>query len=161
MDNRIVWTHVKIDTLCEHWLPHPWKKSRHMLHLLSTRTIAVGIRSHVPLGRLSHHDGHKRVRHRPGERHFLECFCPRYHGLHGVGAISYNSQSHLVFPQGNVNSAQVVNPVLLTFIRQEGDVLVQQDNTRPHMAAAMQHILCGVQQLPWPARTPRCRQLNI
>ena len=42
-------------------------------------------------------------------------------------AISYNSQSHLVFLQGKVNCAcyiaQVVNPVLLPFLRQEDDVL--------------------------------------
>ena len=40
--------------------------------------------------------------------------------LHSVGAISYNSQSHLVFLQGNVNRvryiAQVVNPMLLLFV---------------------------------------------
>ena len=63
------------------------------------------------------------------------------------GAISYNSQSHLVFLQ-EVNSAhyiaQVINPVLLPFIRQEGDVLFQQDNTRPHTAVAMQNALHGV-----------------
>ena len=50
--------------------------------------------------------------------------------------ISYNL-SHLLFLQGKVNSAsyiaQVVNPVLLPFLRQEGDVLFQQYNARPHM----------------------------
>ena len=39
------------------------------------------------------------------------------------------------------------------FLRQEGDVLFQQDNARPHMAAATQLALRGV-QLPWLARTP-------
>ena len=78
--------------------------------------------------------------------------------LRGVGAISYNSWSLLVFLQGKVNSAcyiaQVVNPLLLPFIRQEGDVLFQQDSTRPHMATAMHCALHGVQQFSWPARTP-------
>ena len=59
---------------------------------------------------------------------------------------------------GKVNSAcyiaQVVIPMLLAFLRQEGDVLLQQDNACPHMVAAMQRALRGVQQLPWPARTP-------
>ena len=68
--------------------------------------------------------------------------------LYGVGAISNNSRSVLVVLQGKVNSAhyiaQVVNPVLLPFIRQEGDVLFQQDNACPHMAAAMQYALRGV-----------------
>ena len=50
--------------------------------------------------------------------------------------------------------AQVVKPVLLPFLRQEGDVLFQQDNACPHMAAAMQFAPRGVQQLPWPARAP-------
>ena len=58
------------------------------------------------------------------------------------------SALHLVFLQSKVNSAhytaQVVNQVLLPFLRQEGDVLLQQDNTRPHMAAT----LCGGQQEP-------------
>ena len=62
------------------------------------------------------------------------------------------------FLHGKVNSAhyiaQVVNPVLLPFLRQEGDVFFQLDNAHPHTAAMMQHALRGVQQLPWPARTP-------
>ena len=42
------------------------------------------------------------------------------------GAISYFSRSHLVFLQGKVNSAsyiaQIVNPLLLPFLRRESDV---------------------------------------
>ena len=72
-------------------------------------------------------------------------------------AISYNSQSHLMFLQGKVNIAryitQVVNTMLLPFLRQEGDVLFQQNKACSHMAAAMQHALLGVQQLPLPARS--------
>ena len=77
--------------------------------------------------------------------------------LHGVGAINYNSESHLVFLQGKLNSArynaQAVKPVLLAFLREDGDVLLQRDNARSHTAAAMQRSLRGV-QLSWPARTP-------
>ena len=51
-------------------------------------------------------------------------------------------------------SKQVVNPVLLSFLRQEGDVLFQHNNARPYTAAATQRALRGVQQLPWPARSP-------
>ena len=54
-----------------------------------------------------------------------------------------------MFLQGKVNSAryiaQVVNPVLLPFIRQEGDVLFQQDKSRPHTAAVTQRAIRGVQ----------------
>ena len=65
-----------------------------------------------------------------------------------------------MFLQGKVDStptryiAQVVNPMLLPFLRQEGDMLFQQDNARSHAAATTQPALCGVQQLPWPARVP-------
>ena len=44
--------------------------------------------------------------------------------------------------------------MLLSFLREEGGVLCQQDNARPHTAAATQRALRGVQQLPWPARSP-------
>ena len=61
-----------------------------------------------------------------------------------------------MFLQRNVNNArylaQVVNPVLLPFLRQEGDVPFQQDNARPHIAAATQRSLRDV-QLPWLARS--------
>ena len=56
-----------------------------------------------------------------------------------------------MFLQGKVNSAfyiaQVVNLLLLTFLRQEGDVLFQQENSRPHTAAPTQ-------------RAHRCVQLS-
>ena len=72
-------------------------------------------------------------------------------------AISYNSQSHLVFLEGKVNSARciadVVKLVPLSFLRQKGDVLFHQNNARPHTAAAMQRALRGV-QLPWLAISP-------
>ena len=54
-----------------------------------------------------------------------------------------------MFLQGKVNTARyiahVVKPVLLPFLRQEDDVLFQQDNARPHTAAATQRALRGVQ----------------
>ena len=63
-----------------------------------------------------------------------------------------------MFLQGKADSAlyiaHIVNPVLQPFIRQEGDVLFQQDNARPHTAAATQRALRCIQQLPWPARSP-------
>ena len=105
--------------------------------------------------------GHTRVRRRLGELHLPEFIRTRYKDFtfrfRGVGSISYNSWSDLVFLQGKVNSAlyiaQVVNPVLLSFLRHQGDVLLQQDNARPHTAAATQRAFRGV-QLPWPARLP-------
>ena len=34
------------------------------------------------------------------------------------------------------------------------EAALQQDNSNPHTAPTTQRALCGVQQLPWPARTP-------
>ena len=52
-----------------------------------------------------------------------------------------------------VNSARyiahVINPVLLSFLRQEGDVLFSR-TTHVHTQRALR----GAQQLPWPARSP-------
>ena len=74
------------------------------------------------------------------------------------GGLSVTTWSHLVFLQGRGNSArsiaQIVDPVLFPFHRQEGGVLFQQDNTHPHTAAVMQHALRGIQQLTWTARLP-------
>ena len=33
-------------------------------------------------------------------------------------------------------------------------MLFQQDNACPHTATAIQRALCGIEQLPWPARSP-------
>ena len=51
-------------------------------------------------------------------------------------------------------SAQIVNPVLLPFLRQEGDDPFQKGNARPHTAAARQHALRDAQQLPGQGNFP-------
>ena len=70
-----------------------------------------------------------------------------------------------MFLQVKVNTdryiVQVVNPVLLPFFRQEGDVLLLQDNVRPHTAAATQLALRGLQQLSWSAKSHISRQFNM
>ena len=107
-------------------------------------------------------DGRLRVRRRPGERCLVECIRPRHTGptpgLMVWGAISYNSRSPLVFVEGTLTSARyvqdVVRPALLPFLQQEGVVLFQQDNARPHAARATQRALQDVQKRPWPARSP-------
>ena len=87
----------------------------HVAPAISPRSIgnhllAAGLRSRVPLGRLSLHDGCKHVQRRPGERHLLVCIHPRYLRLHGVWAISYKLRSHLVFPQGILRGVQLPWP---------------------------------------------------
>ena len=144
---------------------HPGKKFRHILHLLCHKdhwepsacnrtlimwrvdwrvewcSVVFSVESRFCLYAS---DGRTPVQHRPGEHHLLECFRSQHightSGLMVWGSISYNSLSHLVFLQGKVNSvhynAQVVNPVLLSFPRQEIDVFFfQQDDVRPHTAA--------------------------
>ena len=46
-----------------------------------------------------------------------------------------------------------VNPLLLSFLLEEGYVLCLHDNPLRHTAAATEHALRGVQVL-WPARSP-------
>ena len=100
-------------------------------------------------------DGRTLVRRRPGERHLTECICPWHTGPISsfmLESISCNSWSHLMFLQGKVNSAryieQVVNPVLLSFLLQEGDVLFQQDNAIDRhtktLCKASPHFHCGL-----------------
>ena len=149
--------HVKINTLCEHWLPHPGKKSRHMLHLLCHQG---------PLGSICLQQDSDHV-----------CLWSGYHTTMDVnvcsvdmvgvifwsvlaqdtsGFIVWGHQLQLPVKYGVPAGyrKRVPATLLLPFIRQGGDVLFLQDNTCPHMAAAMQCALRGVQQLPWPTRTP-------
>ena len=77
---------------------------------------------------------------------------------------SVTTRGHiLVFLQGKLNTAryiaQVINAVLLPFLRQQGDMLFQQDMARPHTAAVTQPALRGV-QLPGQHDTQISRQLN-
>ena len=51
-----------------------------------------------------------------------------------------------------MRATQVVILVLLPFLRQESDVLFQQDNARPHTAAATQRALPGEQQDLYPIK---------
>ena len=98
-------------------------------------------------------DGRIRVRRGPGERHLSERIRPWHIGSNSAfmvwGAISSNSRFHFMFLHGKVNGTRyisyVVNPVLLSVLRQEGDVVFQQNNACPHIASAMRRALRGVQ----------------
>ena len=90
-----------------------------------------------------------RLRRRPGERHLPESIRLRNTdlapGFRVWGINRYNSRSHFVFLQDKVTNASciahVINPVLLLFLRQEGDVLFQQDSASPHTAAVTQRTI--------------------
>ena len=74
------------------------------------------------------------------------------------GAI-ITARSHLVFLQDKVNSvryiAQFVNPVLLSFLRQDVDVAFSAgQRTSTYGCCDAMCSPCGIQLLPWPARTP-------
>ena len=84
------------------------------------------------------------------------------HWFHGVEAISYNSRSHLVFLQGKVNSARYiaqVNPVLLSFLRQEGDVLFSR-TTHVHIWLLQRNVLFVVHNCPGQQEPQSSHQLN-
>ena len=97
-------------------------------------------------------DGHTPVRRRHGEHHLPECIRPRHIGPNSgfmvwEGGISYISRSDLVFLQGKVNSvryiAQVVNPMLLPFLRQEDDVLFSR-TTHVHIRLLKSNVFFAV-----------------
>ena len=75
-------------------------------------------------------DGRTRVWHRPGERHLAECIHPQHTGPTSGFMVWGGHQLQLLVrfcvSAGKMNSAhyivQVVNPVLLPFLQQEGDV---------------------------------------
>ena len=50
--------------------------------------------------------------------------------------------------------------MFVPFLQQESDVFFQQDDVRPHMAAAMQRALRGVQHCPGQQDPQIFRQLN-
>ena len=76
-------------------------------------------------------DGYVHVQHKPGKHHLPECIFLRRTGPtlgFRCGEPSVTTLE-VIFLQGKVNSAhyiaQVVNPVLLSFLRQECNVLFQ------------------------------------
>ena len=87
-----------------------------------------------------------------------------HHRLHNVGRISYNSRSQMVFLQGKINNsrfiAHVVNPVLLSFIRQEGDVLFSR-TTHIHIRLLLRNVLFVEYNCPGQQDPQIFRQMNM
>ncbi|KFM65626.1 Transposable element Tc1 transposase, partial [Stegodyphus mimosarum] len=73
----------------------------------------------------------------------VECPTVRQRGIMVWGAIAYDSRSPLVCIQGTMTAQRYLDNVLL-----------QQDNARPHTACICQHALQGIQMLPWPPYSP-------
>ncbi|KAJ8897822.1 hypothetical protein PR048_003175 [Dryococelus australis] len=154
--------------------------------MVSTRTITnslldAGLRSRVPLARLTHTPHHRAARlgwcrERRNSRD--ECnsvelslvmradsaLAPvtnvrdEQESSNNQKAIAYNDRTPLVFVEGTLNTYRyiqnIIQPILLPFLQRQGEVLFQQDNARAHTYRVTQRALEGVHQIPWPARSP-------
>ncbi|KAJ8887412.1 hypothetical protein PR048_013627 [Dryococelus australis] len=73
-------------------------------------------------------------------------------------AIDYNDSNPVVFVEGTLNSEHyipsIIQPILLPFLKCQGDVIFQKDNVRAHKFRVTQRALDEHRQLLWPARSP-------
>ena len=80
--------------------------------------------------------------------------------LEAPGGISHRAKTDLVTVHGNLNAMrycnEIVQPVLLPFLRQGHATIFQQDNARCHVARHTMNFLQAnnVNVLDWPARLP-------
>ena len=114
---------------------------------------------------MSSADGRVRVWRRRGERldplNVIQQ--DRYGGgsvMVWAGCIYHNGKTELITVAGNLTSQrycdEIIEPVVVPFMRQHDVTLFQQDNAHPHTARNTQDALRrnNVQVLPWPARSP-------
>lgn len=68
------------------------------------------------------------------------------------GGIGRNSKTDLVTVHGTLRAvrycAQIVQPVIVPYVRQRLGIIVQQDNARPHTSRFTMNVLKD-----WPARS--------
>lgn len=76
------------------------------------------------------------------------------------GGICKHGRTDIVVVRGILTSVryceEVINPVVVPFLRQRNGMLLQQDNARPHSARHTQETLRqnNIQTLDWPAKSP-------
>ncbi|GFT93827.1 transposable element Tcb1 transposase [Trichonephila clavipes] len=76
------------------------------------------------------------------------------------GSIGYHSRTPLVRIAGTLNSqryiSEVLEPVVLPYLRGLTTAIFQQDNARPHVARIVQRFFGNhqIELLPWSARSP-------
>ncbi len=108
-------------------------------------------------------DGRVRVRRLPNER-FAPC-CTMERDRYGGGSVMvwggiwYNGKSACVNVVGNMNSLNYRDNIVLPHIVpivHENNLILQQDNARPHVALVVRQTLNenNVELLPWPAKSP-------
>ena len=113
---------------------------------------------------VSNADGRVRVWRRRGER--LDPHNVIQRDRYGGGSVMvwagiyHNGKTELIIVDWNLTSQiycdEILEPVVVPFMRQHGVTLFQQDNARPHTARYTQDVLRrnNVQVLQWPARSP-------
>lgn len=111
-------------------------------------------------------DGRDRVYRRRGERFSNACVkeADRFRGGSVMvwGGIRHNGKTDLVILGGNLTAQryrdEVLAPVVVPYVNaQNGNVVFQHDNARPHVARLTQQYLRANQinvMNPWPAKSP-------
>ena len=110
-------------------------------------------------------DGRVRVYQRVGERYLDACVTEvdrfRRGSVMVWGGINHQSKTDLVVIRSNLNAQGYINdvlrPVVVPFINnQNGPVIFQQDNARPHMARVTTQFLQGnnINVMQWPSMSP-------
>ncbi|GFS72723.1 transposable element Tcb1 transposase [Trichonephila clavipes] len=113
---------------------------------------------------LQHHDDRIRVWSHRGEKMLNSCVmhfptgpAP---GIMVWGGIGYHSRTPLVRIAGTLNSqryiAEVLEPVVLSYLQGLATAIFQHDNARPHVARIVHRFFVNhqIELLPWSARSP-------
>ena len=110
-------------------------------------------------------DGRVRIYRRVGERYSDACVTEvdrfRRGSVMVWGGINHQGKTDLVVIRGNLNAQGYINdvlrPVVVPFINnQNGPVIFQQDNARPHTARVTTQFLQGnnINVMQWPSMSP-------
>ncbi|UYV83421.1 hypothetical protein LAZ67_23000957 [Cordylochernes scorpioides] len=81
-------------------------------------------------------------------------------GIMVWGGFGYHSRTPLVRIAGTLNSqrciSEVLEPVVLPYLQGFLTVIIQQDNSRPHVVCIVQRFFTNrhIDLLPWPTRSP-------